>query len=421
MQALQRRSLDNSALERFPQRLSTSARLTAVVEGNDSSISQSCNSCASSESNWAATETSALDHSRSDNSRNSMGAEGRTKSDFVSSAAGTESDTSCVGQLSAVATMSPLRSLTKQASKGSVESYKLPLDALDDLSNSPVRSDQNAVTGKVRTSARGEATVASVPEVSVCEATALFGAQMQQERQGTSAQPVRVVPVSVSAATSACMQSQPPALSAGMRRSISASSIVVSSRQAAADKLWPQHRNAMQSFLYRSANEDVPAASGDAGSAASSAASQRVGVGQAASPPLRAAGKAPSKAGGKKFRLLIAEDNKINQMVVQKVVRKVSPACEIDVVENGEAALLTILERPGYDLVLMDIHMPKMDGLETTRRVREKHPTRPTIVALTADTVVGMRQKCLQAGMQDYITKPFHVKDMQRILQEFLL
>ena len=144
-------------------------------------------------------------------------------------------------------------------------------------------------------------------------------------------------------------------------------------------------------------------------------------AGLPATPSPRRAGPAPSKVEGKTIRLLIAEDNKINQLVVQKVVRKVCPECEIDVVDNGEAALLTILERPGYDLVLMDIHMPKMDGLETTRRVRETHPTRPMIVALTADTVVGMRQKCLQAGMQDYITKPFHVKDMQRVLQTFSL
>lgn len=127
---------------------------------------------------------------------------------------------------------------------------------------------------------------------------------------------------------------------------------------------------------------------------------------------------APMPGGyGRPLKVLIAEDNKINQLVTRKVVGKVRPCCEIDVVSDGEAALLTILEKPEYDLVLMDLHMPRMDGLEATRRVRERHPSRPLIVALTADTVVGTRQKCLAAGMNEYVSKPFHVKDMQRILQ----
>lgn len=120
---------------------------------------------------------------------------------------------------------------------------------------------------------------------------------------------------------------------------------------------------------------------------------------------------------GRPLKILIAEDNKINQLVTRKVVGKVRPSCEIDVVSDGEAALLTILEKPEYDLVLMDLHMPRMDGLEATRRVRERHPSRPLIVALTADTVVGTRQKCIAAGMNEYVSKPFHVKDMQRILE----
>lgn len=130
-------------------------------------------------------------------------------------------------------------------------------------------------------------------------------------------------------------------------------------------------------------------------------------------------GSPPDPPGGhaRPLRILIAEDNKINQLVTRKVVGKVRPCCEIDVVSDGEAALLTILEKPEYDLVLMDLHMPRMDGLEATRRVRERHPLRPVIVAVTADTVVGTRQKCLAAGMNEYVSKPFHVKDMQRILQ----
>jgi CheY-like chemotaxis protein len=117
-----------------------------------------------------------------------------------------------------------------------------------------------------------------------------------------------------------------------------------------------------------------------------------------------------------RLRILVAEDNKINQLVVQKVLRHVVPTCEIEVVEDGEAALRSICERPAFDLVLMDIHMPRMDGLEAARRVRERSPSgEPRIVALTADTIHG-RQHCIDAGMDDYVTKPFGVEDMRRIL-----
>ena len=118
----------------------------------------------------------------------------------------------------------------------------------------------------------------------------------------------------------------------------------------------------------------------------------------------------------REMRVLVAEDNRINQLVVQKVLKRVVPRCTIDIVEDGEAALQAILERPLYDLVLMDLHMPRMDGLEAARRVRQTNPSKPRIVALTADTLVGVAQRCEAAGMDDYVAKPFHVDDMRRIL-----
>lgn len=199
-----------------------------------------------------------------------------------------------------------------------------------------------------------------------------------------------------------------------MRRSFSATDIA-----AKAQENGNSSTVAMQSFLYQpvglgrgpgmageAARQDAQARSA---AGASTADSRQIPAPQTASVP-------PETGHGRALRILIAEDNKINQLVTKKVVCKVRPSCEIDVVSDGEAALLTILERPEYDLVLMDLHMPRMDGLEATRRVRERHPLRPLIVALTADTVIGTRQKCLQAGMDEYISKPFHVKDMQRIL-----
>lgn len=415
----------------------SAACLEAVVEGNDSSYS--CHSCASSESGWAATENSALDASRSENSSTSMGADSRAKAEFVLSA-GTESDASGMARSSAAAGTSSAGSLQQQGDKTSLESYKLPLEALSgDSSTSPVRP---ADKGKAPATAVVKAPAGG--QHSVCAATAVLGAHMQQQQHGTCSEPVFTVPV---LAANSSVRKRPGSTAPTMRRSISASGI---SKRASGERMW-QHQQqhgqanggvAMQSFLYRSAKQESLARSGDASSSGvergrgsscleSEAPSPRSPLHPSTQQPgsttsgkaLPAQGspKAPTlpKAGAKRLRLLVAEDNKINQLVVQKVVRKAQPMCDIDVVENGEAALLAILERPGYDLVLMDIHMPKMDGLETTRRVRESHPTRPMIVALTADTVVGMRQKCLQAGMQDYITKPFHVKDMHRILQHF--
>jgi CheY-like chemotaxis protein len=117
-----------------------------------------------------------------------------------------------------------------------------------------------------------------------------------------------------------------------------------------------------------------------------------------------------------KLKILIAEDNKINQLVVQKVLRMVMPTSSVTIVEDGQAAVAAIMGHKDFDLVLMDLHMPKMGGLEASKKVREVMPDRPRIVALTADTVADVGRKCLEAGMNDYVTKPFHVNDMRRIL-----
>ena len=119
------------------------------------------------------------------------------------------------------------------------------------------------------------------------------------------------------------------------------------------------------------------------------------------------------------MRILIAEDNKINQMVARKVLWHVLPDCAIDVVENGEEVLLAVANNPKYDLILMDIHMPKMDGLEAARRVRAmcSPSLSPRIVALSADTLKSVHQQCRAVGIDEFISKPFRVNDMRRILQ----
>ena len=105
------------------------------------------------------------------------------------------------------------------------------------------------------------------------------------------------------------------------------------------------------------------------------------------------------------LRILVADDNHINQMLVTALVEKLSHRC--NVVSNGLEAVEAVGDTP-YDLVLMDIQMPEMDGLTATANIR-KLPgdvAEIPIVALTANAMVGHRQEYLDAGMNDYVSKP---------------
>jgi signal transduction histidine kinase/DNA-binding response OmpR family regulator/HPt (histidine-containing phosphotransfer) domain-containing protein len=107
-------------------------------------------------------------------------------------------------------------------------------------------------------------------------------------------------------------------------------------------------------------------------------------------------------------RILVAEDNLVNQMVAQSMLEWLG--CPADVVANGQEALLAV-QSGAYDMVLMDVHMPEMDGLEATREIRawERASGRAMplpIVALTASALSGDRELCIAAGMSDYVSKP---------------
>lgn len=104
-------------------------------------------------------------------------------------------------------------------------------------------------------------------------------------------------------------------------------------------------------------------------------------------------------------RVLLAEDNKLNQHVVAKVLEKYG--CVVSVVKNGKKALEELAHR-SFDILLMDCQMPVMDGYEATRLIREKESEsiRIPIIALTAHAMVGARQRCLDVGMDDYLSKP---------------
>ncbi|MHB8118459.1 MAG: ATP-binding protein [Methanothrix sp.] len=123
----------------------------------------------------------------------------------------------------------------------------------------------------------------------------------------------------------------------------------------------------------------------------------------------------------RKIRILVAEDNPINQKVAQAIMRKMG--LRADVVANGQEAIDALQMIP-YDLVLMDCQMPEMDGLEATRGIRQQgskalNPRIP-IIAMTAATMQGDREKCIQAGMSDFIAKPVQKRELAEMLARWL-
>ena len=119
-----------------------------------------------------------------------------------------------------------------------------------------------------------------------------------------------------------------------------------------------------------------------------------------------------------RLRILVAEDNAVNQKVTSRMLERLGYRC--DLAEDGQAAL-DALETHAYDLIFMDCQMPVMDGFEATRRIRETEgeQRRITIIATTADALAGTRESCLQAGMDDYISKPIDIKKLAEVLERF--
>jgi signal transduction histidine kinase/ligand-binding sensor domain-containing protein/ActR/RegA family two-component response regulator len=113
------------------------------------------------------------------------------------------------------------------------------------------------------------------------------------------------------------------------------------------------------------------------------------------------------------LRILLAEDNSINQRVALLMLEMLGYSA--DVAGNG-LEVLEALRRQRYDLVLMDVQMPEMDGLEAARRIREEWRDGPWIVATTANALRSHREECLAAGMDDYLTKPVGLDDLSRVL-----
>ncbi len=117
-------------------------------------------------------------------------------------------------------------------------------------------------------------------------------------------------------------------------------------------------------------------------------------------------------------KILLAEDNVINQKLAARLLQKMG--YRIDIAANG-LEVIQSLERQHYDLILMDVQMPEMDGLAATRLIRRKMPVnmQPRIVAMTANAMQGDREACLEAGMDDYLSKPIQISDLVNVLKQY--
>ncbi len=120
-------------------------------------------------------------------------------------------------------------------------------------------------------------------------------------------------------------------------------------------------------------------------------------------------------------QILIVEDNTINQMVVSDMLEQLG--CQLTLAENGQQALACLSQNQRFDLILMDCHMPEMDGFEATRHIRQqerKTTQQIPIIALTANAMAGDREACLTVGMNDYLSKPIKSEALLTCLKRWL-
>jgi CheY-like chemotaxis protein len=120
---------------------------------------------------------------------------------------------------------------------------------------------------------------------------------------------------------------------------------------------------------------------------------------------------------GPGFNILLAEDNVVNQMVARGILQKLGH--RVVLAENGKQAVESV-DRETFDAILMDVQMPEMDGFEATAAIRKKQSRTGTytpIIAMTAHAMEGDRERCIDAGMDDYISKPIRSAVLHEVLE----
>ncbi|HEY6807788.1 MAG TPA: response regulator [Gemmatimonadales bacterium] len=144
------------------------------------------------------------------------------------------------------------------------------------------------------------------------------------------------------------------------------------------------------------------------------------GAAAGTSPSDQASGALPAELRAPEARILVVDDHAINQRVIVTMLQRYG--CQVDIVENGQLAVEAEARTP-YDLILMDCQMPVMDGYTATRTIRERagaEGRRTPVIALTAEALPGERERCLAAGMDDYLTKPVRPPQLAAALRRWL-
>jgi two-component system sensor histidine kinase/response regulator len=132
--------------------------------------------------------------------------------------------------------------------------------------------------------------------------------------------------------------------------------------------------------------------------------------------------RAPAPAAaGRTLHVLLAEDNRVNQKLALYLLEHLGHS--VSVVGDGVEAVAAFGSRP-FDLVLMDVQMPEMNGYEATQRIRAREKTgaaRTPVIALTANAMKGDRELCLAAGMDDYLSKPIRKDDLEAVIARWTM
>jgi CheY-like chemotaxis protein len=118
------------------------------------------------------------------------------------------------------------------------------------------------------------------------------------------------------------------------------------------------------------------------------------------------------------LNILIADDNPVNQKLAERVLTKLG--YEPSMASHGQE-VLNALKQNFFDVILMDIQMPVMDGLEATRKIRQQAKPQPIIIAMTANAMAGDKEICLQSGMDDYISKPIRLETVVTVLEKWFI